>query len=322
MIKLLKIMQLGYYHYYFKEVNKKKAPRICHDIRPILNNYLAFTDLAWKSKIVTEDNEELLLVPTKKADVYMLIATRKQEIIKAIHKHTLSCVGISERLEEDESAGFAAYFCVDERSIALASTLRGPRTSAFSLFINTILNRLGGSRWRMNLHAVGSAVTIEQAKAMAFVSTTSVSVRDGNPFFKEMKNLLGIESDDVDSFQVLIKGKKKKNIRDVFEKMADEVEGDGMERMKVRARAVAGEALADYYVEEYGRMSDDIGTGSEKKLIQEVSKKFHGHPSLGAQLDEIINQNHYEKITMSELVRLNQLDFWNNHLQVAVPDVP
>jgi hypothetical protein len=92
--------------------------------------------------------------------------------------------------------------------------------------------------------------------------------------------------------------------------------------MKVRARAVAGEALADYYVEEYGRMSDDIGTGSEKKLIQEVSKKFHGHPSLGAQLDEIINQNHYEKITMSELVRLNQLDFWNNHLQVAVPDVP
>jgi hypothetical protein len=315
-------MQLGYYHYCFKEVNKKKAPRICHDIRPILKNYLAFDDVIWKSKIVTEDNEELLLVPTKKPDVYMLIATRKQEIIKAIHKHNLTCVEISERLEQDESAGFAAYSCADDRSIGLASSLRGPRTSAFLRFMNTIVNQLGGGRWRMNLHAIGSAVTVAQAEAMAFVSTTSVSVREGNPFYVELKRLLGIESDDVNSFQVVIRGKRKRNIGDVFKKMAHEVEGDGMERMKIRARAVAGEALADYYVDEYGKMSDDIGTGTEKKLIQEVSKKFHGHSTLNAQLDEIIKKNHYEQITMAELDRLNKLDFWSNHLPSPVPTVP
>jgi hypothetical protein len=308
-------MKIGYYHYYFKEVKKRKAPRICHDIRPMLKAYLKYSDQSWKSQIRTTDGEELLLLNTPKSDVFMLVATRKQEIIKAIHKHTLSCVELSERLKKDESAGFAAYFSADGRSIGLASTLRGPRTTAFSSFVNTMVERLGGSRWKMHLHAIGSAITVDQAKAMAFVSRSSVHVSGGNPLFKRIKELLGTDSDDIGSFEVIIRGRKKKNIADVFEQMAAEAEGDGMDRMKIRAKAVAGEALADYFVDEYGKMSDDLGTGSEKKMIQEVSRKFHGHHSLNGQVEEILENNHYESKSIPELDRLGKPDFWNNHLQ-------
>lgn len=312
-------MKIGYYHYYFKEVKKREAPRICHDIRPMLSAYLKYSDQSWKSRIVTNDDEELLLLNTPKADVFMLVATRKQEIIKAIHKHTLSCVELSERLKKDESAGFAAYFCADGRSIGLASTLRGPRTSAFSSFVNTIVERLGGARWRMHLNAIGSAITVDQAQAMAFVSRTSVHVSSGNPLFKRMKELLGTESNDIGSFEVVIRGRKKKNISDVFEQMANEAKGDGMDRMKIRAKAVVGEALTDYFVDEYGKMSDELGTGSEKKMIQEVSKKFHGHHSLNGQIDEIVETNHYESNSIPELDRIGKPDFWGNHLQGDMP---
>lgn len=311
-------MKIGYYHYYFKEARRKNAPRVCHDIRPLLKNYLEFEDQSWKSQITTEDGEELLLVETPKSDVFMLIATRRQEIIKAVHKHTLSCVEISQRLMADESAGFAAYFCADQRSIGLASTLRGPRTTAFSTFTNSLITRLGAGRWKMHLGAIGSSITVEKATAMAFVSRTNVSVSNGNPLFVRFKAMLGLDSDDIASFEVIVRGKKKKDIGDIFTKIAAEAKGEGLDRLKVRARAVAGEALADYFVEEHGKMSDDIGTGSEKKMIQEVSKKFHGHSTLMAQLDEIAENHHYETLAVPELDRIRQLDFWNNHLLANV----
>ncbi len=308
-------MKIGYYHYYFKEVRKKDAPRICHDIRPILKNYLKYGDQSWKSKITTEDGEELLLVKTSKADVGMLVATRKQEIIKAIHKHTMTCVELSERLQEDESAGFAAYFSANENSIGLASTLRGPRTAALTRFVNSIIFQLGAPKWRMRLQAIGSSISVDQAKAMAYVARTSVKVSKENPAFDRLKKLFSMESDDIASFEIIVRNKKNKNLVYVFTNIANGVDGAGMEKMQIRAKAVVDEALADFYVDADGKLSEEIGTGSEKFLTRQVSEKFHKHPTLIWEIDKILKREHYEELQIPDLDRIGDLAHWPRHLQ-------
>ncbi len=144
-------MQLGYYHYYFKQQRLKKAPRVCHNISPILNAYIAYEDKDWKKKLESNDGETLLLLRTCERDVYMLVATRREDIIKAISTQTMSCTDIKDRLKKDETAAFAAYFKVEEKAIALASTLRGPRTTALSQFINKILTQLNVPSWKFHL---------------------------------------------------------------------------------------------------------------------------------------------------------------------------
>ena len=84
-------MKLGYYHYYFKQRGKRNAPRICHNMGPLLKAYTEYDNIDWKTKLESEDGEKLFLTPTGSTGVYMLVATRHQEIIKAIHTRTLSC---------------------------------------------------------------------------------------------------------------------------------------------------------------------------------------------------------------------------------------
>ena len=72
-------MKLGYYHYYFKQRGKRNAPRICHNMGPLLKAYTEYDNIDWKTKLESEDGEKLFLTPTGSSGVYMLAATRHQE---------------------------------------------------------------------------------------------------------------------------------------------------------------------------------------------------------------------------------------------------
>lgn len=308
-------MKLSYYHYYFKEKKRRQAPRVCHDIQPLLNAYLAYPDMDWKNQIKGDDEEQLLLLRTNNANVYMLVATRHQEIIKAINTQAMTCADLRERLEEDESAGFAAYFRCREDVLGLAATLRGPRTTALHRFVTEVIDRLGGSRWRFHLQPVGASLTFEQARGMAFVSRTSLKVGPENPVFQSLKELFAADSNDIGYFQITVAGKRNRNLKDVYEAIAAEADGEELERMTIRAKAVVDEALTDYFVETDGRLSDDIGTGTETELTRKLAETFAAHPSLHQHLQDLKDGQHYEEVDTPDLDRIGDIDHWRGHLR-------
>jgi hypothetical protein len=307
-------MQLGYYHYYFKKQRTKNAPRVCHEIQAILNAYLSYEDVEWKKSLESDDGETLLLLPTNEKDVFMLVATRHQDIIKAISTQTMSCTDISERLEEGEAAGFAAYFKVSTRSLALAATLRGPRTAALSRFINEILQRLGAANWKFHLKALGSSITLEQAQGLAHVASTKIKVGPQNGLFIKIKELLSVDCDDVGSFEVIMRGKKKRNLKDVFDELSSKAASEGLEKMTVRAKAHVDDALADYYVEAEGRFSEDIGTGLEKQITRRISVRVAQQKRLAELIEHAMEDAPYEQMDISQLDILSDVNHWRDIL--------
>tara|TARA_B110001469_G_C9603273_1_gene299786 strand:+ start:99 stop:1058 length:960 start_codon:yes stop_codon:yes gene_type:complete len=307
-------MQLGYYHYYFKKLRTRNAPRVCHDIGAILSAYLNYEDVEWKQSLKSDDGETLLLMPTQENDVFMLVATRHQDIIKAISTQTMSCTDISERLEDGESAGFAAYFKTTTRAIALAATLRGPRTAALSRFINEILLRLGATDWKFHLKALGSSITLEQAQGLAHVASTKIKVGPQNGLFIKMKELFSVDCDDVGSFEIIMRGKKKRNLKDVFDELSTEAASDDLEKMTVRAKAHIDEALTDYYVEAEGRFSEDIGTGLEEQITKRISVRVAQQQRLPELIENAMEDAPYEQMEISQLDTLSDVNHWRNIL--------
>ena len=307
-------MKLGFYHYYFKERRRRNSPRICHDIRPLLRAYIAYQDTDWKTQLESEDGEKLLLMPTASREVFMLVATRHQEIIKAIHTRTLSCADLSTRLQQDETAGFAGYFRAGERALGMAATLRGPKTAALGRFINDIVGRLGGGAWQLHLQAIGSSVTLEQAQGMAFVARTTIKVGPTNPAFRRLKGMFAQDSEDVASFEITVRNKKNRNLRDVFQNIAREAAGDDLEKLRIRAKSALDEDLSDYFVEADGKLSEDIGTGTENEITHTVATRFAQHPNLAEHLNNMMEDALYEDRDVPELTRLGDADHWRDHL--------
>ncbi len=307
-------MQLGYYHYYIKQVRQRNAPRISYDIRSLLNAYLAYDDIEWKKELESNDGEKLLLMPTAANDVYMLVATRQQDIIKAISTQTLSCADIYDRLEAGETAGFAAYFKVTTRVIALASSLRGPRTAALSRFLNQILNKLGVQTWKIHLQSVGSSITIEQARALAHVASTKIRVGPQNELFRKIKELFSVDCDDVGSFEVIIRGKRRRNLKDVFEDISESVVGGDLEKMTARGKAHLDDVLSDFYVEADGKFSEDIGTGTEEQITRKIASRVSQQQQLPELLTHLISEAHYEQLEIPQLDSLGDVSHWHNVL--------
>jgi len=281
----------------------------------MLRTYIEYGDVAWKSRLESDDGEKLLLARTTTDAVYMLVATRHHEIIKAIQTRTLSCTDISERLEQDETAGFAAYLITDSKALGIASTLRGPRTAALSRFVGYVMAQLGAGNWQFHLQVVGSSLTIEQATGMAFVSRTMVRVGRHNPIFERLRELFAADSDDINSFEVVVRNRKNHNLRTVFRRMAEEAQGEDLDKMRIRAKAALDDNLTDFFVEEEGKLSDEIGTGAESEITRAVRTHFDRSTVLSSHIDQILEEEEYEERHVPELARLGDIAYWREHLR-------
>lgn len=280
----------------------------------MIEQYLACSNNSWKESIEIEDGENFLLLPSVTKGVRMLVATKKQELIKAFSSKTFTCTDIQERLEKDESAGFAAYFQVKPEYLALASTLKGPRSAAFSRFVHLLMNKLGASKYKFEMQPLGTSITLEQAQGLAFVSSSKVKVSAGNKLFRSMKELFSVDTDDIGSFQVIMQGKKKRNMKKVFGEIAKETGSENLDRMVIRGRQEISDNLTDFFVEQEGKYTNDIKPGDEKV----VTKALKALTSTNSDLDTLLKKSKgntvYETEKIPVLSNLGDADHWSSCL--------
>lgn len=311
-------MKLGFYHYYFRERGTRKAPRVLHDIRPLLKAYADYENTDWKAEFKTEDGEHLLLLPAAD-EVHMLVGTRRADLIKAINAQTLSCSDISERLGEDEETGFAGYFTCSDRMIGMASTLRGPKTAALCRYINHVLIALGAGRWRFELIPLGGCVTLDEAKELSFVSRASIRLNQSSSLFGDFTRMFAQDKDDVASIEVIIRAKRGHEVNDAVKKVAEKIGPEGLDKMVVRARAMLDDELADYYVAAQGRFSEVIDSGTEQQIRQQIASKFAQSAKARTLLRQVRDSAHYETPAADEiedLTRLGDVGHWRTVLRV------
>lgn len=309
-------MKLAYYHYFFKEAHKRNAPRYIHDINPILKAYTDYTDITFKKEMKGNDGNTLLLMPTTRPNIYMLVVTREEEIIKAINMRDLKCEDVQKRFSEDESCGFAAYFLVTDRLIAIAATTHGPRAAALDRFITMLLERLGIFQWRMRKQALGDSITVNQARSMAHISTANVKIGKDHPLYARFKQLLSLGQDPVESFQVIIRGKRKKNIKDSAMRIVSQAAGcPGLDRLTIRAKAALDDMLTDYFVEKEGRFGEDIGRGTESQIVNRIASRYRQSNHITPLVSDMMDAHMYDNKPIQALAPLADVAHWPDLLQ-------
>lgn len=304
-------MKLCYSHYYFKNTEDPNAPLYAEDIRPILRAYAERFRNGMRPRLRQEDGEHLFLLPTENESVYMLVATRNQDIIKAINTQTLACSDIENKLDPEETTCFAAYFGLTEDVIATASTLRGPRSGALRNFINLLLRHLGLAGYTFEMRNLTTSISTMEAQAMAFVARTSMKITETHPLFKRIVRMLGEEETEASSISISVAGKRKRNIRDVFSALIRASEGVSASSLKIRA-AVADEALSDYYVETDGKMSDEIGKASESDIIASIANRLHVSERVRICVNELYERYEYSENGLLGVSRLAGDGAWDS----------
>lgn len=306
-------MKAHFYHYYFITSNSPK--RYMHDLRPFLKQYCKCTSVEWKNSLVGKDGEQIMLFPTTLKDCYMLIATRSLDIIKAIDTKSFHPTDLADKLDQDETPGFAAFVTFDENALGIIPTHKGPRQKVLVEFINTAMQKLQIHDWKFGICSLGASISMADAEKMAFIGSTSLTIGPKNPVWVKLKGMLGLDDRNVDYCVLTIKNKRNQNLKGIFSAMSAEAKGDDLEKFSIRGKNDAQERLADYYIESHGRLSKEIDADSEAEIVADLGAAFvESRPKISAEISRIQTEEaEYEKeLGISALDCLGRAKFWSD----------
>ena len=288
-------MKAHFYHYYFTESNSPK--RFMHDLRPFLKQYCSCTNVDWKNSIIGKDGEQLMLFKTDLKDCYMLLATRSLDIIKAVDTKSFHPTDLADKLDKDETPGFAAFVVFDENALGIIPTHKGPRQKVLVEFINTAIQKLQIHDWKFGICSLGASISMSDAEKMAFIGSTSLTIGPKNPIWVKLKGMLGLDDRNVDYCVLTIKNKRNQNLKGIFSVMSAEAQGDDLEKFSIRGKNDAAERLADYFIESHGRLSKEIDADLENEIIASLGAAFtESRPKISAEISRIQKEEaEYEK---------------------------
>ena len=91
-----------------------------------------------------------------------------------------------------------------------------------------------------------------------------------------MVKMFGISVDEsscIDSFEITIKPKPKKNIDQAVKKIISKTDEDGLDKFTLKAKENIDENLTDFYLVGKGQVSDILTSNSEEEVAQQIHKK-------------------------------------------------
>jgi hypothetical protein len=272
-------MKLSYYGYAFNEVKTGNKKRM--SAKGFVKAFCQYSNPGYKNQF-THNGENVFLLPVI-GDLYLFIQTRSNEIIKKVNSKDTSVSEIYDLLERGEMIGFASYVYLMDSYLGFASTVMAPRLPSFGVFINDILRSIGIDTYQFTLLPFLSQATRAEAMSMPFMGKSTVQVNNQNGIFDHVMNMLGGEAtefDDVDSFEIIIKPKPRKNIEKAVKKLIAAVPDDGIDKMIIKAKDDQHSALIDLYLMGNGLLSDSIVTKNENEIAQKIKGKVNDNEAL------------------------------------------
>lgn len=280
-------MKVSYFQYRFRET-RPEGSVYRRGLQEYLRSFCNHPDVSFKNQFVRHD-ENLYLLPLE-AQLFGFVQTRSGETISKINRADLSHSDIYESLRQNENLGFMSYVFVDNDCFAFGSTVLAPRVKAFADFMDLLLNRTRGGQ---GLEFVPAPILRESTKAevmrMNFVGKAVIQVEPGNTFFHGMQNLIGgtAESyEEVDSFEIVIKPKKRKDIKPVVGNALHAISDDHVRKIVVNAKRETEERLEELYVAGKGHIADAID-GNSASIGSNIRYAIENNRHLAAKRQEL-----------------------------------
>lgn len=302
-------MKLSYFGYTLADSAGQK--QYLFDIRRFMKSFITHADTSFKSRFVHAD-EHIYLLPFR-GDLFLFIMTRENEVIKKIQSSDLSVAQLREFLEEGETLGFTSYIYFDEYFLAFASTLMAPKAKTFANFMNDLFDAVKISDYRFVLHPFMQQTSEEEVMTFPFIGRSSIVVNKYNNVFDEVRKLFSIEDHDlvdIDSFELIIRPKRQKNINEAIKKIIRKTGQEGVDKFILRAKEELDGHVMDLYLVGQGQISDDLSGVPEEGIVQKIQGFIRSNPVLREKVREHVGNGRFTNKKIEVFSRFDSADAW------------
>ncbi len=306
-------MRLNYFGYYFENNNINQ--RYLFDLRSFIRTFSSLENVSFKNSFLYND-EHLYLFPAAQ-NIYLFVMTRSNEIIKRINTNDLHVNEIYELLEQGEQLGFASYVYFQEKYLGFASTILAPKVTALIHLINSILEKIGQGNLKFVAQALLHQASRNEVLNLPFIGRTIIEVSKENSFAEDIKNFVGASADDVgeiESFELIIKPKRRKNIEPLVKKFIRNIPEDGVEKLIIKAKDELQDHLTDLYLVGKGAISDYINTRDENAIYEHIVTKTENNMLLKQKINEFANDERFTETGLENIRRFNDAATWTDFI--------
>lgn len=304
-------MKVSYYGYAF--IDMKTNKRNARGLRELLSGFCSYENISFKNDFQCGEEKQFLLQSS--GNLFLFLQTRSNELIKKIDSQSLSVTEIYDELMQDERIGFASYVYIDEVYFAYASTMMAPRVKSFSDFVNKILVRIDASNHTFVITALLHQATRDEVLRMPFIGRSTVQITAANSIFDEFVQVIGGEAEeftDVDSFEITIKPKKRRNIDVAAKRLIRAIPDAGLDKMIIKAKDETHQSLMDLYLAGNGLISDHIDLKHEKNLTESIKQKIQQNNTLREKVQEYEQNDAVSRTTLNFITRYSNADAWTD----------
>lgn len=217
-------------------------------------------------------------------DVFMFLKTNNTDIIKTIDRVNNNYQDITALLQHNQDVAFASYIYISNRCIGYGSTLFGPKIGSFGKYYDNFFFNANNNR-NIKFEPIRKTVTPAQALQYAHMGKVNVKLEPNSPFaLREMTNFLGITAvdlNDVDSFEITIKPKHLKNIKDTIRPTLNNLPV-GVREMTIAAKQALGDQAIEIHVATTGGIYDIVNTRTNISIQSQMETNFNNNADLRA----------------------------------------
>lgn len=306
-------MKVSYFAYTLYDFDS--GTTVMCDLRPFLRAFSRYKNPEYKNKF-TRHGENVYLTHIS-ADVFLILQTRSQEIIKKIDRSDISISEIHDLLEAGkEELGFAAYLCMEEDHFGYASTIYAPKTAGFSAFLNEVLVSIGGDNLQFRPYPLLHQAGADEIANKDFIGKTTMDLPATHSIVEQFADLFGFEQEDVrhlEGVRIELKPRFRKNIGGAVKKVVKSAHLGEVERFVVRAKDATAEHLTDYYLMGEGQVADMLNTKDEREIVQLLPEKLRSNPLVAEKVREFVEDAEPEKETPIIIDNFASAGAWADH---------
>jgi hypothetical protein len=303
-------MKLSYYGYVFTEIKTGNKSRM--SLKDFNKAFCQYDNPLYKNQF-THNGENVFLL-SGVGNLYLFIQTRSNEVIKKINSADTTIGEIYDLLKTGEMIGFASYVYMMDSYLGFASTTMAPRIASFATFINDVLQSIGINTHQFTLIPFLHQATKAEAMAMPFIGKSIIQINKSNTLFEHLGGLLGgtaTEFEDVDSFEIIIKPKPRKNIEKAVKSMLSTVNDQGIDKMIIKAKDEDHAALIDLYLAGNGLLADNINTRDERVIAQIIKGKIGENEMLKQKVTEHEQDEAIPQVSIDAISKFSNVDTWS-----------
>lgn len=303
-------MKLTYYSYHLK--NQDNLYLI--SILDLLVAFDKYAPIKLKNSFFNHSGENIFLIK-KTNNIFLIIVTKNNEIIKRINSKNLTVQDIKESLSDGESVGFVSYIFIDKDHYAIASTVQGPKNSSFVFFVEQLFKYLGFN-YEFKSSPFPVNVSKDDVMTLPFVGRTTFEITPDNKAMSQISHFFGgILPDEIDSVEVTFKPRRGSDIKEYIPALNNALGDSGIVKYMLRAKENIDESLSDFYIAGNGFVSDYIDD-DEKSIIVQISEKKLSNETLKIKLSELRSDGRYIHASLESNINYNNADTWVGLLHI------